>query len=142
MRKVVVGAVAALMLVSTGCYHAVVDTGLQPSGQTIEKSWAHGFVYGLVPPSAVETASRCTSGVAKVETKHSFLNQLASGLTWGLYTPMTISVECAAPVSAMRESSVSVPAGTGMDDAREILGLAAERAAGEGQAVYVTFAAE
>lgn len=86
-----------LVLVSTACYHANVVTGLQPNGQTIERPWAHGFLWGLVPPSTIETMAECPNGVARVETKHSFLNQLAAGLTSGIYTPISITVSCAAP---------------------------------------------
>jgi hypothetical protein len=88
-------AVLALVLTSTACYHATVDTGLRPSGEIIEKDWAHGWLGGLVPPSDVDVAAECPNGVAQVETKHSFLNQLASGLTWGIYAPISIRVLCA-----------------------------------------------
>lgn len=81
---------------SVGCYHAVIDTGLAPSTQVIDKQWAHGFLYGLVPPGTIETASKCPHGVAKVETQQSFLNQVADILTFGIYTPMQITVTCAA----------------------------------------------
>ena len=61
----------------TGCYHAVINTGRPESTDVISIKWANGFVYGLVPPPVVETAARCTNGVAKVETQHSFLNMIA-----------------------------------------------------------------
>jgi len=57
--------------------------------------WAHAFIYGLVPPAITETAKKCPTGVAKVETKQSFLNGLVGAITWGIYTPMTISYTCA-----------------------------------------------
>lgn len=79
----------------SACYHATVLTGLPASSEVVSKAWAHGFVYGLVPPSDVETASKCKTGVAKVETQHSFLNMLAQFLTFGIYTPMQIDVTCA-----------------------------------------------
>lgn len=91
---------AFAVLAGTGCYHATIDTGRPPAPETIEKNWAHGFVYGLVPPSVVETAQKCPNGVAKVETMQSFLNGLVYYLTWGLYSPMTIKVTCAARASA------------------------------------------
>jgi len=78
-----------------GCYHATVETGEAPGSRTVEKGWAHGFLLGLVPPSTVETEEECTSGVAKVETRLSFLNQIASLITSGIYTPMNITVTCA-----------------------------------------------
>ena len=87
--------VCALCFGVAGCYHATVETGEAPGTRTVEKGWAHGFLLGLVPPSTVETEEECTSGVAKVETKLSFLNQVASFITWGIYTPMNITVTCA-----------------------------------------------
>ncbi|MEX2180502.1 MAG: Bor family protein [Gemmatimonadaceae bacterium] len=92
MRRLSLG---LAVLLSTGCYHATIETGVTPSAQVIEQSWAHSFVYGLVAPATVNTTSQCPRGVAKVETRHSFLNGLVAGLTWGLYTPISIKVTCA-----------------------------------------------
>lgn len=85
-----------LLAVLAGCYHATVDTGAAPSFRTIDLDWAHSFLGGLVPPGTVEAASKCPNGVARVETKLSFLNMVATGLTGGLYSPMNIKVTCAA----------------------------------------------
>lgn len=87
------------------CYHAVIDTGLPPSPTVIDKPWASGWIYGLVAPSPVETMAKCPSGVSKVETQLSFVNQLVNFLTLGIYTPMSIKVTCAAGGHA------SIPAG-------------------------------
>lgn len=95
MRGVIVVGLA-LSVTLGGCYHATISTGAIPSTQVVEKSFASGWVYGLVPPSTVETAAQCPDGVAKVETKLSFLNQLVGALTFGIYTPMSIRVTCAA----------------------------------------------
>ena len=95
MRKLL--ALTILLVATTGCYHATVDTGRAPSPQVVEKPWAHGFLWGLVPPATLETAQKCPNGVAKVETQVSFLNQVAGGfLTGGIYSPMSIRVTCAA----------------------------------------------
>ncbi|HXC26080.1 MAG TPA: hypothetical protein VNU46_09200 [Gemmatimonadaceae bacterium] len=83
------------LLSTAACYHATVDTGLAPSTQTVEKGWASGWVYGLVPPSTVETASKCPNGIARVSTQLTFPNQLVSFFTLGIYTPMEIVVTCA-----------------------------------------------
>jgi hypothetical protein len=90
-------AIAFALLLAAGCYHATVDTGLNPSPTTIEKPWAAGWIYGLVPPSTVETVQKCPNGAAKVETQVSFANQVVNFLTLGIYTPMEIKVTCAAP---------------------------------------------
>ncbi len=79
----------------TGCYHARVTTGLEPSPKVIDKPFATGWVYGLVPPSTVEAEEECENGVADVETELSFVNQLVAFLTGGIYTPMHIKVTCA-----------------------------------------------
>lgn len=92
--------VLALLFVLSGCYHATVVTGEEPSAQTIEQPWATSFIGGLVPPSTVDAAQQCPDGVAQVETRLSFLNQIVTGITFGLYSPMEIKVTCAAGGSA------------------------------------------
>lgn len=102
-----------------GCYHATIETGLQPDGQKITQKWASGWIFGLIPPKTVEAAAQCPNGVSKVETKLSFLNQLVGGLTFGIYTPMQIEVECATGSSSgelpneMQEITVSESANPG-----------------------------
>jgi hypothetical protein len=96
MTRIRTVALVVAVTLAAACYHVTVDTGRQPSGQTIEKPWANSFVYGLVPPQTVETASQCPNGVARVESQISFLNGLVAALTLSIYTPMTITVQCAA----------------------------------------------
>jgi hypothetical protein len=93
MRKMLPLLAAAVAL--SGCYHATIETGATPSATTIETPWAHSFILGLVPPSTVQAQQKCPRGVAKVETQQSFLNQIASLFTGGIYTPMDIKVTCA-----------------------------------------------
>jgi hypothetical protein len=134
MRRLVRGgSLLAVALLGAGCYHATVDTGRTPSGQTIEKPWAHGFLYGLVPPSTVETAQKCPNGVAKVETQLSFLHQVANLLTAGIYTPMSITVQCAAAGTALA-APVAEPA-----EAGKALDWAARESVRTGEPVYVRF---
>jgi hypothetical protein len=112
------------MVALLGCYHATIDTGVAPSNRVIEKKWASGWIFGLVPPSTVATAAQCPTGVAKVETKLSFLNQLVSALTLSIYTPMAIRVTCAegvvTPAAAMLgpdSAATSAASGSVMDGA-------------------------
>jgi hypothetical protein len=91
---------------ASGCYHATINTGLSPSGETVTNKWAHSFLAGLVPPDIVNTAAQCPNGVAKVETQHSFLNMVAQVVTFSIYSPMTIDVQCATQRSAMNTDSV------------------------------------
>lgn len=96
MRKYTIAVLAILGLIMfTGCYHAQVTTGLEPSAQVYEDTMAHGFLFGLIPPSIVRAQDECSNGVARVETRISFINGLLSTITFNLYTPMHIKVTCA-----------------------------------------------
>lgn len=89
-------ALLAVALLASGCYQATIITGRPMGTETIEVPWAHSFLAGLVPPSTLNTASRCPNGVAEVQTVHSFLNLVAAAVTFSVYTPMTLKVTCAA----------------------------------------------
>ncbi len=130
------GAVVAL----SGCYHATIETGLPPGNQTLEKAWASGWVFGLVPPSTVETASRCPNGVARVETKLSFLNMLVSAITLSIYTPMSILVTCAGTsMEEAERSQLMIKNGANLEEKQRAIRDAAELSAREGQPVLIKF---
>ena len=141
MNHKVQAALGALLFCSIGCYHATIETGLTPSPQTIEQPFAASFIGGLVPPSTVETASKCPNGVAKVETQLSFLNWVVSAVTLSIFTPMDIKVTCAAGAGSSGAAGVEgdaihadVPSGA---SAREALELAAALGWKEGRPVIV-----
>lgn len=94
MKYVTALLVIAVCLSAVGCYHATIETSLNPNGETITQKWASCWIFGLVPPKTVEAAAQCPNGVSKVETQQSFLNGLVGMLTIGIYTPMEIVVEC------------------------------------------------
>jgi hypothetical protein len=140
MRWLRLSSVVLVAIVLSSCYHAVINTGLAPSGQTITNKWATGWLYGLVPPKVVETASQCPNGAARVETQLSFLNQLASAITFGIYSPMTIEVQCAASRSASVDDRVTrVPAGASEQARAAALGEAVRESLRSGEAAYVVF---
>ncbi len=95
MSHALKAALVPIVLVFAACWHATIETGLTPSNQVIEKDFASAWIIGLVPPKTLETQAKCPTGVAKVETKLSFLNQLVAFLTLDIYTPMMIKVTCA-----------------------------------------------
>lgn len=94
--------VAATLL--AGCYHAIIDTGRPTSTEVIDRPWSNSFIYGLVPPPVLETMAKCPNGVSRVETQHSFLNEVVSAVTFGIYTPISIRVTCASSRSSMNSS--------------------------------------
>ncbi len=121
------------------CYHATIETGLAPSNQVLEQSFASSWIYGLVPPKTVQTAERCPNGVAKVETQHTFVNQLVGFLTLGIYTPMHIRVTCAQAGGAATGAMLTIPARADGEEVRAAFGGAAELAVAEGSMVLVRF---
>jgi len=134
--------VAGLLIAALGCYHATVETGLTPSNQTVEKSFASGWILGLIPPSTVETASKCPNGAAKIETQLSFVNQLVAWLTAYIYTPMSIKVTCA----EARRASISptapridVGANPTAEQVKNAISRAAELSLRDGVPVYVEY---
>ncbi len=132
----------AVVLVASGCYHARIETGLTPSAQVIEKPFASGWIYGLVPPSTVEAGEQCPNGVAIVETELSFVNQLVNAITFGIYTPMHIKVTCAAGGTsslAAPAESVAVSHGASAEEVSEAFMHAADLAVASEQAVNVRF---
>ncbi len=142
MKKSFFALLTLVAFTSAGCYHATVTTGLTPGSIVIDQPWSAGFVYGLVPPSTVEVAGRCPNGVAVVETQLSFLNQVVSAVTFGLFTPMHITVTCAASGSASAVTpgqEILIPEGATQSEVVGAFGAAADRAVETNTAVYVRF---
>jgi hypothetical protein len=131
----------AALMVLAGCYHATIETGATPSTVVIDQKFASAWVYGLVPPKIVSTAEKCPNGVSKVETQHSFVNQLVGFLTLGIYTPIQITVTCAALGSASSgATSQNVHAtGTSRSAREQALTRAVAQARATGKSVYLQF---
>ena len=123
-----------------GCYAARIDTGRARSSKVISKPWASCWIYGLVPPATVLTATDCPDGVALVETQHSFLNYIVGGLTFGIYTPIQITVTCAegGKTGYMDPTQdLVVPHGAMANEVRQVFSRAADRAVKSGETVVV-----
>jgi hypothetical protein len=73
-----------------------------------------------------------------VETEHSFLNMLAGAITGGLYSPMTITVQCAGP-TALNSGAEVLTVAKG-DSPAAAFRQAVARSSESGDAVYVRFA--
>ena len=133
-----------LVLVPTfalaACYHAVVETGRPASSTVVNKPFQPSFVFGLVPPPAVNVAQECKSGVAKVETQHSFVEGLVAGITFGIFTPMTVTVTCASGSAALPAGRTLKIGASATPDAalQQTLEQAAELSRTTGEAVFVT----
>lgn len=136
MNKSLRAPLAAALVLSMACWHAIITTGRAESSTVIEHQWASSFVYGLVPPDPVDVESQCKGGVAKVETQHSFLNGLVAFLTLSIYTPIDIKVTCAGAGMAPKTSMVTPSADT-PEAKRDAMAQAVDRAAHTDEAVFV-----
>jgi hypothetical protein len=93
MRKLAAAIMLSFVLVgSSGCYHMTVRT-TKPVSSIQHMYWKHFFLWGIVGIGA-ETDSPCDPAV--VETKQSVVNWLLYAITGGIYTPMTLTITCAA----------------------------------------------
>ena len=91
--------VLGLFLVLSGCMKTRIVMEKQPSNQKVELPWAHGFVYGLVPPvnAPLQTEETCGSeGIAEVYFRQTFVQGIAQGLTGNIYSPQRLTATCAA----------------------------------------------
>jgi len=88
-------------------------------------------------------AAQCDNGVAEVETKVSFLNLLVNGITGGLYSPMSITVTCAAggmsSADIAPDKKFNLAKDVDKQKAANTVKKAAKKSKALGEAVYVTF---
>lgn len=97
MPRTVRIALLLAIAVTGGCYHATVNTGIEPAAPRVSM-WKHSFIYGLVPMSPVDAKKVCGDrGVARVETSQPFVQGLVTLLTSGIYTPWEVAVTCGRP---------------------------------------------
>lgn len=139
LRRIAQVAMLVALLPAAACYHQVVETGKPASPTVIDKPWQLSFIYGIVPPPAVSSAAQCPGGVAKVETQQSFLNGLVAGLTFGILTPMQVTITCAVGGTASTGGAEKVSAGNTPVQHAAALSEAVERASESGRAVLVQF---
>ncbi len=80
-----------LLLSSCYSYTSVVGNGAQ-GNQEVTK-WNHYFIYGLAPGGVSDSKSLADGAENyKVHTRHTFVNGLIAGITFGIYTPTTTTV--------------------------------------------------
>jgi hypothetical protein len=108
-RFAAAAALGALAL--TGCYKVQVVASPTAVGGEAKASWQNFFVFGLVGNARIDVREFCGGGeAATVETGATFVNGLVSGLTFGLYTPRTVTVTCAAGRAAGNSVTITADA--------------------------------
>jgi hypothetical protein len=73
------------------------DTGVFETEPTIDR-WVNFYFWGLAPATQLanpfDICVKYGKEAVAAETRHSFLNGLASGVTYGLYAPARLKVWC------------------------------------------------
>ncbi len=138
MKKSIFLFLLCIPFIFTGCYHAQISTGMQTSADVYENKWAASFIGGLVPPNIVHAEQHCSNGVARVETRLSFLNMVAQFLTLSIYSPMEITVVCAAGPSANLQT-IEVERNSSEEIVMKSFEEAIKKSAASNEAVYISF---
>lgn len=85
------------LILLSGCLKTKIVTDAPSSAQTAELEWAHGFVYGLVPPvnAPLDVSDDCTNGISEIYFRQPFAQVIAQGITASIYSPQAFTVTCA-----------------------------------------------
>jgi hypothetical protein len=73
-----------------------VGTGA-PDGEVVYSHWHHHWLFALIRPELQEQldiAELCPTGNATIHQEVTFANGLVDVLTWFIYTPTTVTVQC------------------------------------------------
>lgn len=91
MKMMAVLFAISMFLSSCYSYTSVVGQGAQGNSQTTK--WNHYIIFGLAPVG-VSDSKQMADGAENysVHTRHSFVNGLVAGITFGIYTPTTTTV--------------------------------------------------
>ena len=82
---------SSMLLTSCYSYTSVVGSGAEGNSQT--SKWNNYLLFGLAPVG-VSDSKQMADGAENytVFTRHSFVNGLVAGITFGIYTPTTTTV--------------------------------------------------
>lgn len=79
MKKLAAAIVVLSIMLFAGCYHAVINTGLNPGSKVIVKGMRPSFIYGLVPPPGANVAASVRpASLASRRSTHSSMDCLPS----------------------------------------------------------------
>ena len=93
-----------LLMCNTACYHLTYTTGKPRSGDS-QTGTTHFFLWGLAGHSNVDLSAKCPYGVSKLRAWQSFGDGALRVITFGIYTPRSYEVWCAAPPAPVPDSA-------------------------------------
>lgn len=95
--KMTVAALALVLATSACATHKInySNPRVSASGQVHEKKQSF-FLWGLVGGDEVDLQNTCPNGVARIASQSSAVDGILTVITGGLYSPMSVKVQCAA----------------------------------------------
>lgn len=95
MKKniIVYGILFLSMLVLSSCYNYTCVVGKGAQGNVQISQWNNYLIFGLVDAGVSDSKAMADGAIDyTVHTRHTFVNGLISGITFGIYTPTTTTV--------------------------------------------------
>lgn len=89
--------VAVALLAASACQTVSYQTLRAPSGEERE-SHAPFFLWGIAGHHEVDLDGFCSYGPASWKDQETFLDGFLASVTLGIYTPRTVTIQCAAPM--------------------------------------------
>lgn len=102
-HTVKIPALAAALILNTGCYTYRVATRAQPATDDLAttKKYAYSLFWGILNNPQVIKTPNCdqlgVNGVAEMTVRTNFGYALLTVATLGIYCPVTVSWKCAKP---------------------------------------------
>jgi len=93
MRRRLVGASLAAVLLLSGCY-TISYKGDRPGLGSEQSEWDNYFLWGLVGEAKVDLRQVCPRGVSSWKSQQTFVQGLIGIVTLGIYVPRSVIVEC------------------------------------------------
>jgi hypothetical protein len=86
-----------LALAATGCATHTINykNPTAQAGGATQSAKQSFFLWGLVGGAEVDLVKMCPTGVAQIQSKTSVGDQVFTILTGGIYSPMSVNVQCA-----------------------------------------------
>ena len=100
-------AAVVALLGPAGCYTTTLQSGLPAAPPTVEydDKWHSGLVLGIAELSGPYDLQKiCPNGWAQIKTETSFVNGVVELVTSGIYSPQTVTIQCAASPGPARQT--------------------------------------
>ena len=141
MRNIAKAALLVLAASTGACYRNVIETGRPAGTTTIERPFTSTFLFGLVPAAEINTAAQCPQGVARVQTEATVVNSLVAIVTFGIYTPRSVTITCASGTGSLEPTDRvrALAASATIEEREAAVRAAIDESAASGARVFVTF---